>query len=49
LHNPNWQQGIALAEVSQAALLVEPIPFSTVNGKLTAIWRGKQYVSDAGN
>lgn len=49
LQNPNWQQGIVLAEVSQVTLLVEPIPFSTVNGKLSAIWRGKQYVSDAGN
>lgn len=43
LQNPNWQQGIVLAEVSPEGLSVEPIPFYERGGKLTANWRGKTY------
>jgi hypothetical protein len=45
LRNPNWQQGIVLATVDQTSLpSIEPVPFFQRNGKVTAIWREKEYV-----
>lgn len=43
VRNPNWQQGIVLAEVSPNHLAVEAIPFHRRLGKVTAYWRGKEY------
>ena len=41
--HPNWQQGIVLAEVNATSLSIEPIPFFRHQGKVKAIWRGKEY------
>jgi len=41
--NPDWQQGIVLAEVINSNLIVEPIPFYDSYGKKSAVWRGKEY------
>jgi hypothetical protein len=43
LVRPNWQQGILLAEVSETALSVEPIPFMDFRYRKRAVWRGKEY------
>jgi hypothetical protein len=42
--NPNWQQGIVLAEVSDETVDFELIPFERVRGSLRAIWRGNEYL-----
>jgi hypothetical protein len=42
--NPNWQQGIVLAEVDDETVDFELIPFERVRGALRAIWRGKEYL-----
>ena len=41
--NPNWQQGITLANVNEHTVDFELIPFERVNGFLRAFWRGKEY------
>ena len=41
--NPDWQQGLVLAEVDEDMLSIEMIPFHQVGGKLVARWRGKEY------
>lgn len=40
---PNWQQGIALATVTADYVSIEAVPFQTVQGKVTGVWRGKEY------
>ena len=42
--NPNWQQGIVLATVTDDMVDVEPIPFFRKKGKVLARWRGKEYI-----
>jgi hypothetical protein len=42
--DPNWQQGIALATVSEDYLSVELIPFFDEKGHKIAYWRDKRYV-----
>jgi predicted phosphodiesterase len=44
MQNPNWQQGLVLAEVTPNYLTVEAIPFQRSNGKVFAIWRDKFYL-----
>jgi hypothetical protein len=44
VQNPNWQQGIVLADVTAGSLSIEPIPFYQEHGLTKAIWRGKEYV-----
>jgi hypothetical protein len=44
VRNPNWQQGIALATVSDDVLTVELIPFYNKRGQKTAFWRDKRYI-----
>jgi hypothetical protein len=41
--NPNWQQGITLAEVSDDFLNIEPVLFQDVHNYKIAIWRGNEY------
>ena len=44
--NPNWQQGIVLAEVrDNKTVSFEPVPFYRRRNKVCGIWRGKEYVS----
>ena len=40
---PNWQQGIVLATVTDFGVNFEPVPFFKHLGKTHAIWRGKEY------
>jgi hypothetical protein len=40
---PNWQQGIVLATVSETGVYVEPVLFSRHMDQVTALWRGKEY------
>lgn len=40
---PNWQHGIVLATVTQGVIGVELVPFSRIEGKTAAIWRGELY------
>jgi hypothetical protein len=42
--HPNWQQGIVLAEVTEQNMSIEPVHFNRFNGRVRAIWRGKEYV-----
>ncbi len=41
--HPDWQQGIALAIISNNVLTVELIPFIEKYGRKYAIWRDKEY------
>jgi len=43
VENPNWQQGIVLAEVTEDLVSIEAIPFHRANGKIIAHWRGKEF------
>ena len=43
--NPNWQQGIVLANVTTQFLSIEPVLINDNRGKKMAIWREKQYLS----
>lgn len=45
LKNPDWQQGLTIAEVTPDYLSIEPIPFFRLHGKVRAIWRGKEFIS----
>lgn len=42
-NSPNWQNGIALATVSDTHLSVELIPFHDFRGRMVAYWRDKMY------
>jgi predicted phosphodiesterase len=44
VQHPNWQQGMVVAEVEPDYVNIEPIPFRRLKGKVTARWRGKEYV-----
>ena len=43
--NPNWQQGLVLAEVDKIYLSITDIPFQPHGRKLAARWNGRQYRS----
>jgi len=43
VRNPNWQQGIVLATVTDKTLSVELIPFFASGDKTYAQWRDKEY------
>lgn len=43
--NPNWQQGIVLAEVDKNYLSIVDIPFQSSGKKLTARWNNMEYKS----
>jgi hypothetical protein len=42
--NPNWQQGITLANVTEHTVDFELIPFERASGYVRAFWRGKEYL-----
>ena len=42
-YNPDWQQGIVLAEVNKDYVSFDMIPFHEKRGKKVARWRGKEY------
>ena len=44
--NPNWQQGLVVAEITKANLNIEPILFTRSGEGLKAAWRGKEYISN---
>ena len=43
MYNPDWQQGIVLAEVFEDYVSFDMVPFHRVRGKLVGRWRGKEY------
>ena len=43
IKNPNWQQGIVLAEIVNNILAIEDIPIFTLRRRKVAVWRGKEY------
>jgi len=46
LHNPDWQNGLVLAEVDKTGVQFELIPFcKDSKGKMSAKWRGENYES----
>ena len=46
IHKPNWQNGLVLASVDPQGVSFELIPFrKSAKGRITAIWRGKEYNS----
>jgi hypothetical protein len=46
VRNPNWQQGIVLAEIVDDIVTIEAVPFHQKDNKTLARWRGKEYTSD---
>lgn len=45
MSNPDWQQGLVVAEITKEKLNIEPILFTRSGDKLKAVWRGKEYES----
>jgi hypothetical protein len=44
--HPDWQQGIALATITNFGLTVEMIPFHRNFGKAVAQWRDREYIEE---